>query len=186
MNPVNPFSQGSLRITVFGSESFDVADVRPESWALGPERGFASEVEVRDSDRDGRADVTLRFPVSGTGIAFGDERVCLRGSLTNGRRFYTPSTPRIPVEFQTSAYRFGHSMVRPSYRANLAGDDGRLLYSIGGEGDAAGRLNAPTYLALSGQQIFVTDTLNARVQLFDTDGNYRSQFGERGLYIGAA
>ena len=28
----------------------------------------------------------------------------------------------IPVEFQGAAYRFGHSMVRPSYRANLLGD----------------------------------------------------------------
>jgi hypothetical protein len=41
----------------------------------------------------------------------------------NGRRFYRPSVPFIPVEFQGAAYRFGHSMVRPSYRANLAGDD---------------------------------------------------------------
>jgi hypothetical protein len=44
--------------------------------------------------------------------------------LANSRRFYTPDVARIPVEFQTSAYRFGHSMIRPSYRANLAGDDG--------------------------------------------------------------
>ena len=39
-----------------------------------------------------------------------------------GRRFFNPDVVRIPVEFQTAAYRFGHSMVRPSYRANLAGD----------------------------------------------------------------
>ena len=38
--------------------------------------------------------------------------------------------PMVTVEFQGAAYRFGHSMVRPSYRANLAGNaDGstRLL-----------------------------------------------------------
>ena len=46
--------------------------------------------------------------------------------LRNGRRFYRPEVPFIPVEFQGAAYRFGHTMVRPSYRANLAGDnDGR-------------------------------------------------------------
>ena len=28
----------------------------------------------------------------------------------------------MPVEFQTGTFRMGHSMVRPSYRANLAGD----------------------------------------------------------------
>jgi hypothetical protein len=30
----------------------------------------------------------------------------------------------MPVEFQTGTYRFGHSLVRPSYRANLQGDPG--------------------------------------------------------------
>jgi hypothetical protein len=46
--------------------------------------------------------------------------------LRNGRRFYRPSFGRafMPVEFQGAAYRFGHSMVRPSYRANRTGDIG--------------------------------------------------------------
>ena len=33
-----------------------------------------------------------------------------------------PGRAFMPVEFQTGAYRFGDSMVRPSYRANLNGD----------------------------------------------------------------
>jgi hypothetical protein len=46
--------------------------------------------------------------------------------VRNGRRFYNPAAGQqfIPVEFQGATYRFGHSMVRPSYRANLAGDPG--------------------------------------------------------------
>jgi heme peroxidase len=46
--------------------------------------------------------------------------------LSGGRRIYRPAAGQqfIPVEFQGAAYRFGHSMVRPSYRANLAGDPG--------------------------------------------------------------
>lgn len=40
--------------------------------------------------------------------------------LTNGRKFYTwRNAPFIPVEFAVAAYRFGHSQVRPSYRANF-------------------------------------------------------------------
>jgi hypothetical protein len=41
----------------------------------------------------------------------------------NGRNFYRPANrqPYMPVEFQTGAYRMGHSMVRPSYRANFTG-----------------------------------------------------------------
>ena len=46
--------------------------------------------------------------------------------LTEGRKFYNwRNLPFIPVEFAVSAYRFGHSQARPSYRANfgLAPDD---------------------------------------------------------------
>ncbi|MEO5611028.1 MAG: heme peroxidase family protein [Ornithinibacter sp.] len=39
---------------------------------------------------------------------------------TNGRKFYAwRNDPYIPVEFSVAAYRFGHSQVRPSYRANF-------------------------------------------------------------------
>jgi len=47
--------------------------------------------------------------------------------LSQGRQFYRPEEAYIPVEFQGAAYRFGHSMVRPSYRANLAGDEGQAF-----------------------------------------------------------
>jgi Animal haem peroxidase len=52
--------------------------------------------------------------------------------MQNGRRFYTPRLGEgyIPVEFQAAAYRFGHSMVRPSYRANLAGDEGKAFFGM--------------------------------------------------------
>jgi len=40
--------------------------------------------------------------------------------LTNGPEFYSwRNDPFIPVEFSVAAYRFGHSQVRPSYRANF-------------------------------------------------------------------
>ena len=49
----------------------------------------------------------------------------------------------IPVEFQSAAYRFGHSMVRPSYRANLAGRQRRSRSSASSSTPAAGG-EAPT------------------------------------------
>ena len=65
----------------------------------------------------------------------------LANILQNGRRFYRPEVVQIPVEFQGAAYRFGHSLVRPSYRANLAGDNGTPFFGMifdpaaEGEGD---------------------------------------------------
>jgi hypothetical protein len=63
--------------------------------------------------------------------------------LARGRRWYRPEPGPafIPVEFQGAAYRFGHSMVRPSYRANLAGNpDGTAFFGFvfdpAGEGQA--------------------------------------------------
>jgi hypothetical protein len=62
--------------------------------------------------------------------------------LQRGRHFYKPRLGEgfIPVEFQAAAYRFGHSMVRPSYRANLKGDDGEpffaMVFDPAGDGQA--------------------------------------------------
>ncbi|MBL8553715.1 MAG: hypothetical protein JNL41_05515 [Phenylobacterium sp.] len=45
--------------------------------------------------------------------------------LENGRKFYKwHNEPFIPVEFSVAAYRFGHSQIRPSYRANFTGNPG--------------------------------------------------------------
>jgi hypothetical protein len=60
--------------------------------------------------------------------------------MHRGRRFYRPKKGEafIPVEFQAAAYRFGHSMVRPSYRANLAGDNGKPFFGMIFDPNASG------------------------------------------------
>jgi hypothetical protein len=56
----------------------------------------------------------------------------VRDILRNGRKFYLPQLGQavMPVEFQGACYRFGHSMVRPSYRANLKGDNGSPFFGL--------------------------------------------------------
>lgn len=44
--------------------------------------------------------------------------------LQRGRRFFTPRQACMPVDFYGGTYRFRHSTLRPSYRANLAGTAG--------------------------------------------------------------
>ena len=72
--------------------------------------------------------------------------------LADGRKFYRPAEAVMPVEFQGAVYRFGHTLVRPSYRANLAGDNGEaffgMIFDPAGEGqddpvDLRGGARAP-------------------------------------------
>ena len=46
--------------------------------------------------------------------------------FARGNRFYRPPARDafMPIEFGAAAYRFGHSMVRPSYRANFTSGTG--------------------------------------------------------------
>ena len=51
--------------------------------------------------------------------------------LESGRRFYGwRHEPFIPVEFSVAAYRFGHSQVRPSYRANFGSGGGDPFFAL--------------------------------------------------------
>ncbi len=52
--------------------------------------------------------------------------------LARGLRVYTVGLGQafMPVEFGGACYRMGHSMVRPSYRANLKGDGGNPFFGF--------------------------------------------------------
>jgi Animal haem peroxidase len=52
--------------------------------------------------------------------------------VAHGRMFYNPPFGQafIPVEFQGAAFRFGHTMVRPSYRANMKGQSGQPFFGF--------------------------------------------------------
>ena len=62
---------------------------------------------------------------------------------------------------------------------NMNGD---LVGKIGkGMGEEPGQFLFPTYLNLDAEgNLYVTDTLNSRVQMFDADGKYVKSFGQRG------
>ena len=52
--------------------------------------------------------------------------------LSRGRRFFRPDMglATMPVEFQGACFRIGHTMIRPSYRANLKGDAGKPFFGL--------------------------------------------------------
>lgn len=62
---------------------------------------------------------------------------------------------------------------------------GRWLATWGRRGEARGEFNFPTHLALADGELYVTDTMNYRIQVLDAaTGQARRSIGERGLSIG--
>ncbi|MEH6470950.1 MAG: 6-bladed beta-propeller [Halopseudomonas sp.] len=63
-------------------------------------------------------------------------------------------------------------------------DAGELIDVWGSSGDKPGNFNSPVHLWFADRQLFVTDTLNARVQALDEMGRSVLTLGKRGLWIG--
>jgi len=63
---------------------------------------------------------------------------------------------------------------------------GKLLGKIGKQiGDIPGSFLFPTYVSVDPKgNVYVADTLNSRVQMFDPDGKFVQQFGKRGNAFG--
>ena len=65
------------------------------------------------------------------------------------------------------------------------GADGRLLRTVRQRGEKPGEFNYPTYIALAKGRLYVTDTMNARVQVLDAEtGNSELVIGQQGLRVG--
>ena len=67
----------------------------------------------------------------------------------------------------------------------LFADNGTLLGTLGRRGTGDGEFNAPTHLAFSDGRLYVTDSLNNRIQMFERDqAQPLRAIGRRGLYVG--
>lgn len=63
--------------------------------------------------------------------------------------------------------------------------DGRLLRTLGRHGEGDGEFNMPTFLSFAHDELYVTDAMNNRVQVFKGDSAQpRLSFGARGLFVG--
>ncbi len=59
-------------------------------------------------------------------------------------------------------------------------NSGKEKFCFGTRGTEPGNFNFPTDIAVMGEQVFVLDTLNFRIQIFDLDGRFQSMFGGPG------
>jgi len=58
--------------------------------------------------------------------------------------------------------------------------NGELIFRIGRNGAGKGEFNYPTNIFVKNGLIYVTDSMNFRVQIFRTDGSFLSAFGKAG------
>ena len=62
---------------------------------------------------------------------------------------------------------------------------GALKRVLGRRGEGDGEFNYPTHLAFADGELYVTDTMNSRIQVLEgASGTMQRSFGMRGLYVG--
>lgn len=72
-----------------------------------------------------------------------------------------------------------------SHQIKIFDLEGKLLATWGSRGEEPGQFNFPTHIAIFDQKLYVSDTINARVQVISTPtGRFLGSVGKRGLYIG--
>ncbi len=60
----------------------------------------------------------------------------------------------------------------------------QFVSSWGEKGTGPGQFRDPTGIAIAGDDVFVADSRNGRIQVFDQDGHFRRQFGAPGEGLG--
>lgn len=67
-------------------------------------------------------------------------------------------------------------------------DADELLHTLGQragvDAEDNGQLNSPTHIAFAQDRLYVADSINARVQMYDAQGAPAGTLGQRGLYVG--
>jgi len=151
--------QGTLSVWRKATGTIDL--IAPVGIAIGPEgHVFVADAElalIAHFDRDGNT----KEPIG-------------KGMLRRPTGLaYEPKTKRLFVA-DTQAHQI-----------KIFDLEGKLLSTLGEQGEGPGQFNYPTHIAVRHEKLYVSDTLNARVQVMSTPtGRYLGSLGKRGLQMG--
>jgi DNA-binding beta-propeller fold protein YncE len=136
--------------------------------------------------------------VTPSGVTVDDRGVVFVSDTRRDRVFGYDETGKVvmeigkPEEFYSPA---GLAIDRPSGRLYVAdagrhkirvyeSATGQFLFEFGQRGVGPGEFNYPTHLFMRKGTLYVSDTMNFRVQTFTPDGKPMSQFGQMGAQLG--
>ena len=171
-------ARGRILVTDAGREAivvFDEAQARLSVWdEAEPGRGFLSPVGIVADGAGGYlvadADIGYLVRLDGEGSPNGDFG---RGILQR-----PTGLCRDPVAREIFVADSG------AHDVKVFDEQGNLLRTLGRRGVAAGEFNGPTHMSFADGRLYVTDTLNARVQILSPNGEPLGEIGRRGLFIG--
>jgi sugar lactone lactonase YvrE len=171
-------ARGRILVTDAGREAivvFDEAEATLSVWdEAEPGRGFLSPVGIVGDGAGGYlvadADIGYLVRLDGDGSPKGD--------LGRGILQRPTGLCRDPVAREIFVADSG------AHDIKVFDEQGELLRTLGRRGVAAGEFNGPTHLNFSDGRLYVTDTLNARVQVLSTAGESLGAIGQRGLFVG--
>lgn len=155
------FDEKHGRLSVWDKATGVTGFITPTGIAVGPEgQVFVADAELALVARLDRNGTTLE-PIG-------------KGQLLRPTGLaYEPKTKRLFVA-DTQAHQI-----------KVFDLDGILLSTIGDHGEGPGEFNYPTHIAVAHEKLYVSDTLNARVQVISTPtGRYLGSVGKRGLFLG--
>jgi DNA-binding beta-propeller fold protein YncE len=98
------------------------------------------------------------------------------GSLKGGEGFFKRPTG-IAVDLDAQRIYVTDTWRDKIYVMDM---EGSVLQTIGQRGEGMGNFNFPTELRLDGDDLFVLDSMNFRIQVFSRTGVFRTQIGHLG------
>ncbi len=171
-------ARGRILVTDAGREAvvvFDEAMATLSIWEEAePGRNFLSPVGIVDDGAGGYlvadADIGYVLRLDSNGSPNGDFG---RGILQR-----PTGLGRDPVAREIFVADSG------AHDIKVFDERGTLLRTLGRRGEAAGEFNGPTHMSFADGRLYVTDTLNARVQILSPTGTSLGEIGRRGLFVG--
>jgi len=171
-------ARGRILVTDAGREAivvFDEAEAALTVWdEAEPGRAFLSPVGIVADGAGGYlvadADIGYVVRLDGNGAPNGDFG---RGVLQR-----PTGLGRDPIAREIFVADSG------AHDIKVFDEQGTLLRTIGRRGVAAGEFNGPTHMSFTDGRLYVTDTLNARVQILSPTGEPLGAIGQRGLFVG--